>query len=451
MAHIRPFRGWRYNDSKIDNIEKMFSPLFDVVSREQLEELYENPHNSIHLSVPQSHEAVLEKLNEFKAEGIISQDPLPAIYIYFQEFSLFGENRKYVRKGIVSLVKISEEDGGPDSDVVLHEGTISSSVSERSRLLSQSLLNVAPTHGLYADSTFELEALMDTYMEHPMHVYVDYQNVVNKVCVVHDRRDILKFQEVIARGQIFLADGHHRLASSIALLKQAKAAAKETGEELPHDSMLNYHMMYLSNLHADDLRILPIHRVWELSEKTFNPNPMLSKMREYFDVEEVTFERKPISLRVQEHPRSYGFVIGSLQFMLHLKDEIDPLRDIELDLPDAVKNLDYTILHYFVFEKVFGIPYWEQGKNDNVQYIKDAGTALKEAVTFRHKLAFIMQGCSMVQMMDVCKSGALMPQKSTYFYPKVVCGLVFASIDDNENNSPFDLSFRLPEAAATAN
>lgn len=451
MAHIRPFRGWRYNESKVENIEKMFSPLFDVVSKEQLEKLYGNPYNSIHLSVPQSHAAVMEKLNAFKAEEIIIQDPLPAIYIYYQEFSLFGEHRKHVRKGFVSMVQISEDEGGPDSDVVLHEGTISSSVSERSRLLGQSLLNVAPTHGLYADPNFELEALMDTYMEHPMHVYVDYQNVVNKMCVVHDRRDILKFQEVIARGQVFLADGHHRLASSMAHLKAAKANAMAEGKTLPHDSMRNYHMMFLSNLHADDLRILPIHRVWELPEKTFNPNPILSKMQAYFDIEEVTFERKPISLRVQEHPRSYGFVIGSLQFMLQLKAEIDPLRDIQLDLPDAVKNLDYTILHYFVFEKVFGIPYAEQGKTDNVQYIKDAGMALKEAVTFRDKLAFIMQGCSMEQMMDVCKSGALMPQKSTYFYPKVVCGLVFASIDDNENNSPFDLSFRLPEAAATAN
>lgn len=445
MAHIRPFRGWRYNDRKVENVEEMFSPLFDVVSAEQLEKLYGNPHNSIHLSVPQSHEAVLEKLNEFKREGIIEQDPLPAIYIYYQEFSLYGSHKKYVRKGFVAMVRISEEEGGPDSDVVLHEGTISSSVSERSRLLAQSLLNVAPTHGLYADPGFELESMMDTYMEQPMHTYVDYQNVVNKVCIVNDRRDIELFQKVIAKGQIFLADGHHRLASSIALLRQAKAE----GRELPQDSMLNYHMMFLSNLHADDLRILPIHRVWELPEKTFNPNPILGKMRQYFDIEEVTFDRKPISLSVQEHPRSYGFIIGSLQFMLRLKPEIDPLRDIDLPLPDAVKNLDYTILHYFVFEKVFGVPYFMQGKTDNVQYIKDAGLALKEAVTYRHKLAFVMQGCSMVQMMDVCKSGALMPQKSTYFYPKVVCGLVFASIDDNENNSPFDLSFRLPETAAT--
>ncbi|HEX2898873.1 MAG TPA: DUF1015 domain-containing protein, partial [Bacteroidia bacterium] len=105
---------------------------------------------------------------------------------------------------------------------------------------------------------------------------------------------------------------------------------------------------------------------------------------------------------------------------------------------------------YFVFEKAFDVPYAEQRMSNNVQYLKDAGLAVKQAVTYRHRLAFIMPGTSMAQMMAVCKSGALMPQKSTYFYPKVVCGLLFGSIDDNENNSPFDLSFRLPEASTTA-
>ena len=93
MAHIRPFRAWRYNEERLGNIEEMFSPLFDVVSAEQLEALYGNPYNSIHLSVPESDAAVMEKLTEWKSQNVIVQDPLPAIYIYYQEFSLFGESK----------------------------------------------------------------------------------------------------------------------------------------------------------------------------------------------------------------------------------------------------------------------------------------------------------------------------------------------------------------------
>jgi uncharacterized protein (DUF1015 family) len=446
MAHIRPFRAWRYNGDKLGNIEEMFSPLFDVVSAEQLGQLYGNPWNSIHLSVPQGDAAVVEKLREWKRDGIIQQDPLPAIYVYWQEFSLFGEQRTYVRKGFVAMIRIDAGADGAGSDIVVHEGTLQASVDDRTRLLAQTLLNVAPTHGLYHDPGFRLESLMDAYMARPMHSYVDYQGVVNKFALVQDRRDIARFQAVIAEGQVFLADGHHRLASSKALLRDAR----ERGLDLPPDSAWNYHMMFLSNTASDDLRILPIHRVWELPGKTYNPNPILARMRKYFEVREVTFDRMPIYAQVQQAPRTYGFVMGSLQYLIRLRGEIDPLRDIPLDLPDSVKELDYTILHYFVFELVFGVPYHEQRKSSNVQYMKDAGLAVKESVTYRHRLAFIMPCCSMSQMMAVCASGALMPQKSTYFYPKVVCGLLFGSIDDAENNSPFDLSFRLAEAPADA-
>ena len=446
MARIRPFRAWRYEDKGNHEVEQNFSPLFDVVSPEQLEQLYANPDNSIHVSVPISDEHVLDKWQEWKTRGLIRQDPLPAIYIYYQEFSLFGEEKKYIRKGFVSMVRIQEPDVIEGSEIVLHEGTISTSVAERTRLLEKLLLNTAPTHGLYEDPGFELEALMDAYMVAPQYQYIDYQGVINKLAIVQDRRDIARFQEVLDPKPVYLADGHHRLASSVALREKAL----RSGQPLPPDSFLNYHLIYLTNLCSDDLRILPIHRVFHLPEKTYNPNPIRQSLLDYFEVTDITFDRSPIYATIKDEPRAFGMVLGNNQFLLQLRKDIDPLRDIDLPLPDAVKELDYTILHYFVFDKVLGIPYQEQHATDAIRYIKDYGLALKQAVTWPDRLAFITRGTLMEQMMKVCESGALMPQKSTYFYPKVVCGLVFASIDDHENDSPFDLSFRLtpPEAPA---
>ncbi|MEM7038432.1 MAG: DUF1015 domain-containing protein [Bacteroidota bacterium] len=446
MARIRPFRAWRYNPAHTTDINANFSPLFDVVSREQLERLYQTPNNSIHVSVPRSTEAVLEKLDHWKESGILLQDPLPGIYVYYQEFSLFGESKRFVRKGFVSMIRIGADSGSQQSDIVLHEDTISSSVAERSRLLELSLLNAAPTHGLYEDPEFQLEALMDAYMQDPLYEYIDYQGVINKLAIIQDRRDIARFTQLLATQKVYLADGHHRLASSVALQQQSL----KSGEPLPPDSFLNYHLMYLTNLCADDLRILPIHRLLSLDEKTHNPNPILARIHEYFDTEDITFDRKPIYEKLKGQPRTFGMVLGSLQFLLRLKPEVDPIRDNPLDLPNAVKELDYTILHYFVFDRVFDMPYRGQHGHDNIEYIKDGGLAMKKAVTNRRQVAFITRDTSMEQMMAVCRTGALMPQKSTYFYPKVVCGLVFASINDNENNSPFDIGFRLPEAAESA-
>lgn len=444
MAHIRPFRAWRYADSQ--GVEQNFSPLFDVVSPEQLEQLYALSDNSIHVSVPISDDHVLEKWQDWKTRGVVEQDPLPAIYVYYQEFSLFGDEKKYVRKGFVSMIRIQEPDVPTGSEIILHEGTISSSVADRRRLLEKLMLNTAPTHGLYEDPNFELEAIMDAYMAYPDSSYIDYQGVINKLAIVQDRRDILRFQEVLAQRPVYLADGHHRLASSVALREKA---LREKWP-LPEDSAVHYHMMYLTNLCSDDLRILPIHRVFHLAERTYNPNPILGRLREYFNITDITFAREPIYQSVGDRPRAFGMVMGSTQFLLELRPEIDPVRDIDLPLPDAVKNLDYTVLHYFVFDKVLGASYLDQHAADAIHYVKDYGVAVKQAVTWPNQLAFITRGTTMEQMMAVCRSGALMPQKSTYFYPKVVCGLVFGSIQEDENNSAFDLGFRVPPAAATA-
>lgn len=446
MAHIRPFRAWRYNSEKIKDLDKKFSPLFDVVSGDQLERLYGIPNNSIHLSLPRSEAQVLDKLHDWKQDEIIVQDPLPSIYVYYQEFSLFGQERRFVRKGFVSMIQVGAESGKAESDIVLHEDTISSSVAERSRLLQKTLLNVAPTHGLYEDSSFQLETLMDAYMQDPCYQYIDYQGVINKLAIVQNREDILQFLDVLKDKKVYLADGHHRLASSVELQKKVR----ESGQEMVEDSFLNYHLIYLTNLCADDLRILPIHRILTLNHKTYNPNPILQKIGKYFEVKDITFDRAPIYEKLKGQPYSFGMVLGSLNFLLTLRPEIDPLVDNPLELPDVVKSLDYTVLHYFVFDRIFDIPYRKQHSSDAIRYVKDYGLSVKEAVTWRDKIAFITPDTSMEQMMAVCKSGALMPQKSTYFYPKVVCGLVFASIDDDENNSALDLSFRLSKATKSA-
>lgn len=451
MARIRPFRAWRYNPEKISDINRKFSPLFDVVSPEQLEELYGIPNNSIHLSVPRSDGEALSKMKEWKGKGIIMQDPLPAIYVYYQEFSLFGDNRRYIRKGFVSMIEVDNTSGTHESDIVLHEGTISSSVAERTRHLEKTLLNTAPTHGLYEDPDYSLEPLMDRYMEHPLYEYIDYQGVINKLAIVQNRADIEQFQQLLQSRKVYLADGHHRLASSVALRKRSQEQHEsEEGSSMPPDSFRNYHLMYLTNLKADDLRILPIHRVLSLQEKTHNPNPIIARLHQWFEVVDITFDRVPVYQHLSKKRYSFGLVLGTTQFLLTLLPGIDPLVDIELDLPDAVKTLDYTVLHYFVFDRAFGLPYESQPRNDSIRYIKDYGLAVKTAVTHADRVAFIMPDTSMDQMMEVCKSGALMPQKSTYFYPKVVCGLVFASINDNENNSPFDISFRVPQKATPA-
>jgi len=427
MAKIRPFRAWRYNEAKIRDINKKFSPLFDVVSPEQLEQLYNIPNNSIHLSVPRSHDEVLGKLKEWKEVGIIKQDPEPGIYVYYQEFSLFGDSRRYVRKGFISMIGLTGDPGKNEGDIVLHEGTISHSVEDRTRLLEKTLLNVAPTHGLYDDPDLVLEQIMDRYMEKPRYEYIDYQGVINKLSIIRDPKDIAPFVNLLSEKTVYLADGHHRLASSWHLLSKHKQA-------LVPESMLPYHLMYLTNLRSDDLRILAIHRVLSLDQAPGRLNAFLYRFQPWFRIWDITNSRAPVYEELRNRKHAFGMVTGKRTYLIELRPELDPREIIELDLPDPVKELDYTLLHYLVFDRIFGIPYHEQGGSKNIAYVKHYSTAVKTPVGDENKISFITPELSMDQMMKVCAVGALMPQKSTYFYPKVVCGLVFASISDDENN-----------------
>ena len=437
MAYIRPFRALRYNPRKIRDINLKFSPLFDVVSKEQLRQLYNVPNNSIHVSVPKSLEDALNKLNEWKGSGVLLQDPLPGIYIYYQEFSLYGKPQKYIRKGFVSMIRLSSPESEDDGDNVLHEGTIKSSVKERSFHLEHTLLNTAPTHGLYNDPEFGLEEIMDRYMEHPIYEYIDYQGVVNKLAIVQDRRDIEKFQKVLQDKRIYLADGHHRLASSRSLRNKLLREGKISKDD---DSMIHYHLMYLTNLKSDDLKILPIHRSVAVPGE-IDVDDLLRKLDKYFYVTDVTMGKAPLFEELKGRQRSIGMVIQEKHYVLSLKEDLDPEEIVVLDVPSPVKQLPYTLLHYLVIDRILGVPYDEQPLWDGISYVKDYATAIKSSMEDRQVIAFIMNDLDMDQMMAVCSTGALMPQKSTYFYPKVVCGLVFASIDDHENKTPFDLSF----------
>jgi uncharacterized protein (DUF1015 family) len=438
MALIRPFRAWRYNEEKISDINLKFSPLFDVVTPEQLQALYAIPNNSVHIATPRSQEEAIGKLAEWKQHRILRQDDLPAIYIYYQQFSLFGDTRQYTRKGFVCMIRVDQRSGQHGSDIVLHEDTISASVAERTQLLAKTLLNTAPTHGLYDDPDFALEPLMDSYMEEPLYEYIDYQGVVNQLAVVNDKRDIDRFMAHMAQRQVYLADGHHRLASSVLLQKQLS----ERPEGLDPMSMANYHLMYLTNLRSDDLRILPIHRTVRLEAAPASAEEFLAPFAARFEVLETTRTKRALIEELRTQPRSYGLVIGSRQFLLTLRDSVDAVADNPLPLPEAVKQLEYTQLHYFVFDQLLGIPYQQQHGSDRIRYLKDAATAVRTAMDNPLQVAFLTRDLSMHDMMSVCASGALMPQKSTFFYPKVLCGLVFASIDDHENNSTFDSCFR---------
>jgi len=429
MPEIKPLRAWRYNHSISNkNIEAITSPLFDVVSDKQRKALYQNPYNSIHLSVPQEPNPSVQAaklLADWKARGIIEQDKLPGIYVYYQYFKLPGSSQEHCRKGFISNIRVHH---WGDNIILRHENTIPKSVNDRIELLEKTELNVSPTHGLYSDASFELEKYMDEAIRVPLYETEDYQGVRDVLAVIHDAIVVQKFMDVLKEKSIILADGHHRYEGSLVYMDEQKASnPNHTGKE-----GYNFHLMYLTNTEAGDLRILPTHRLIQ-GLSNFSEEEILQKLETDFIIKPVE-DADTLNETIVGKQWAFGLMFKENAYKIRLKPEA--LSTMLWHFPPVVKELDLTVMHYFIIEKALGISGKDQRKSENITFDRSFSDCLKKVLKDEAQLAIITNEVSIEDVKKVCHSGATMPQKSTYFYPKVICGFLFSSIKEDEFKGP---------------
>lgn len=422
MAEILPLKAWRYSEHLSQNLEELTAPLFDVVSAKQREVLYGNPLNSIHLSVPQGNnpaENAGKILSEWKSKRVLEQDPLPGIYVYFQYFRLPGDQQERCRKGFIAQIKAYDWE---EKEILRHESTIISAVNDRIDLLKATEIQVSPTHGLYEDESNELEHFMDSAISSPLYELEDYQGVREVLAVIHDAKVISRFLAILKEKKVILADGHHRLEGAIHYRKQQKSAfpeAKWKGSD--------YHMMYLTNVHGNHLKILPTHRLFyglEISE-----TELLERVREWFDVRPFG-DAEELATYTFQRKWSFGMILSEEAYVIKFKQ--DRFAEVRPELPEVLRNLDLVILHHILFEKILGMDPEAQRKSDQLAFERNFSRCLREVKSSKASFAIITREIELEQVLEVCKSGAVMPQKSTYFYPKALGGLLFGSIKQEE-------------------
>ena len=437
MAEIQPLRGWRYNAALSANIDEYVSPLFDVVSAKQREALYRNPLNSIHLSVPRANDpaaAALTQLHEWQANGVLRQDELPGIYAYYQYFRLSGSTREYCRKGFMCHIRAYD---WTENMVLRHENTLPASVNDRAELLARTQFQTSATHGLYRDEDFELETYLDEAMRSPLvETEEDYQGARDVLAVIQDAAIILRFQQVLAARQVILADGHHRYEGSLAY-RHARLASNPaaTGRE-----PWNYHLMYLTNAAADDLRILPTHRLLLELPGEMSDAKLLAGLEPYFTIRPQDGANDLPEI-IAGKRWAFGLYLGGQAYKIRLRPEAHQL--LNWDTTEEVKNLDLTVLHFFVLEKVLGIIGPDAQRTwPGVIYVRNFAECLQRVDSNEARAAFIVNEVSMTEVETVCHSGAVMPPKSTFFYPKTIGGFLFSSIADEEAGNKFDKYFQ---------
>jgi len=445
MAKIVPFRGLRYNLSRIPDPASVMAPPYDVIAPSLQEELYRrSPYNVIRLilgavaagdsDVENRYTRAAADFERWQREGILSREAEPVIYLYDQAYPVeAGET--LLRRGFVALARLEDFATGV---VKPHEKTLSLPKADRFNILKACRANLSPVFSLYADPCCALEALTRRERERPPEVEAaDDDGVVHRLWRVADAGIIRKAQDLLDSKPLFLADGHHRYESALAYRNYMRELhPKYTGKEA-----FNYLLMYFANMDEQGVFIQPTHRLVG-SLRDFRLEPFLRTLEPWFEVEEQPLDpsdaaaRREVRQQLQRRGgarRTIALFAGDASiYYLTLRDEKVMDRFFDAKTPKALRTLDVSILHQLLLDTLLGISVEAQEAQSHLKYVRGFDEPFERVLGGEFQLAFLMNATRLSEVRDVANAGEKMPQKSTYFYPKLLSGLVFNPIIEGE-------------------
>ena len=441
MATIAPLRGIIYNQAKAGKLGALVCPPYDIISSAEQQDLYrENPYNVIRLEYGLASPGDTEEdsrytraaaaFAEWTRTNILKQDKDPAFYIYEMEFTVGGAVKKL--RGFIGRVRIEDYDSGI---VKPHETTLSGPKTDRLNLLRACKASFSQIFSIFSDPQGIVSSILGKIREKPELEVKSSDNVVHRTWILRDRQDIEAIVREMADKQIFIADGHHRYDTALNYRNERRKAADSfTGEE-----GYNYVSMFLARLEDPGLTILPAHRAL-FNLTNFNPHRFESDLNRYFNIERIDFDHKSEAKDLQTildtmaHRADSSHVFGMRvkgehsYYLLTLRNE----GDLDALLPaksPAYRRLDVSILHHLIIDRLLGIKMETHKLGLNIEYIKDAEEADKRVHNGDVELVFFMNPTKVHEVQEVAAAGERMPQKATYFYPKLLTGLVMNKID----------------------
>jgi len=415
VVTVRPFRGVRYNLEKA-LLKHVVSPPYDVISESERESFKtKSPYNVVHLILPEGknkYDNAGKLYNQWKSEKVLVKDDVPSFYVYEQEYRY--EGKKYVRTGFVGLMKLEEFGKGK---VFPHEKTLAGPKKDRYELMKACKANFSQIFGLYLDKENELEkAFASAKKTMPAASAVDDDGVKNSLWLIQDQDIVNKISRFMSNKSIYIADGHHRYETSLNLRDYFRKLNKDAAGELkPYDFV----MMMFVNFYDEGLKIFPTHRVVDIDDK-FDEKIFFEKLENYFVVEEIEDTRYEEFLNKKENC-NIVMVYGSKYYGLSIKDD-----DYE-KLHPVYRRVDTYILQELILKDVMGFSEDKLLNKEGISFMQSE-EKVREAAEKNKAVGFILNGVPIDVVREISENGYVMPQKSTYFYPKLQTGLVFNDI-----------------------
>lgn len=421
MADIKAFRALRYDLEKAGKIEELTSPPYDIISEEQrLEYLQRNPHNIIRLELPKGEDPYNkagETLRSWIEDGVLKLDMDPGLYIYEMEFLTKvdkGETKKL--RSLIARVRLEEFAAGI---VLPHEETLSKAKQDRFDLMCATNCNFSSIYSLYQDPDHMTRKRLDNLAagSAPRYEFSDGL-VTHRLWVVNDPAAIEAIREDFAGRKLYIADGHHRYETAL----NYRRHLKEQGASCPGAEFI---MMTLADMSDEGLVVFPTHRLVRGLENV-DGHELLKACEEYFEITPVEDGEK-----AQEALDS-GYAQGKHCFAFYdkVKWHVLTLRDAGImkellpDKSDAYRELDVSILHTLILERLMGIDKENMANQINLTYTRSAAEAVCSVDSGESNCCFLLNPTRVEEICSVATCGEKMPQKSTYFYPKLITGLV---------------------------
>ena len=422
MAQFLPFRGLRYAPKT--DLSAVICPPYDVIKGDARDKLIQqNAHNivAVELAAPygeaataQQYQQSADLLSQWIGEGVLQRDD-SSYYLYEQEFAVPGTAETVKRRGVIGALTLEEFGEG----VQPHEHTMSGPKADRLNLLRATKTNISPIFGLVVDDDGWIGGLLESVIVNPPKAQAtDGDGIVHRLWQIADDETINGIEAGFANENILIADGHHRYETALNFMREQreKAGDKWTGAEAA-----NGVMMMCVSMADSGLIVLPTHRLVKNVEPEKVANLPVA-LTQFFEVQPLEDGAAALSkaLASEDGPAKLGLHLPGQSYLLTLRQN---------NAQSALDALDVSVLHNQILENELGIDADKLAAGQHIAYTIHAAEALEKVESGAAQAAFLMRATPAKQVAQVAASGAKMPQKSTYFYPKLATGLVLRPLD----------------------
>jgi uncharacterized protein (DUF1015 family) len=427
---VKPFKAFRFNEKVVGDVGSCIAPPYDVIGPAQQQLYQKSKYNIVRIikgktidsdnASNNQYTRAADYLNTWIEKGALKQDPVEAIYAYAQDFQLAGT--QFQRLSFIALAKLKEF----GKTVRPHEQTLNAPIIDRLNLQRATAAKFGLPFCLYEDEQKIADKIIErTTTQKTLIDFLDEQNVRHRLFVIDTKDDIDAIVKMMHDKSCIIADGHHRYETGLAYSRESDNPAAK------------YQMIAFANTHHEGLIVLATHRLVD-NLKSFCFEKFIADLKENFEITEFQFDsphdkteakqKAFAKMKAEQQIDKNAFVIYSGHnafYLTALKDK--QAMDSASEKSSSWRSLDVSVLHKLVLEKLFGIDEKRLASQSNVEYIKDTDNAIDESIdkvdAGQKQVAFFTNPPKMEQIQMIADQGEKMPQKSTYFYPKIYTGL----------------------------